>query len=363
VSGQAWEPTPLPLEHAELVLGLERLVYGESDVAERPFYEWLYRANPAGEGIIWYAATGSPEAPSAGHYAVVPMRVAVHGETVRGSLSLNTLTHPRYRRQGVFAELAERVFAECDRRGIAFTYGFPNPASFPGFVGRLRFAGIGRVPLLLAPLRPRDITPPGAGSAWRLILRAGAHLASALSALARRRAAPAPVPVTETSPQLAIWDRLWERLRGKYPVMVVRDRAYVAWRFGACPTRRYRLYLAERDGEPLGFAATRVGTVLGLRAGLVVDLVTAPGARGHAAGRSLVRAAVAEFAASEVPLAASLALRHTAEYACLRSAGFFRCPRALEPQPFPVILRRHGAAPVPATIGEWLLTMGDYDAV
>jgi hypothetical protein len=361
VSERGWEPAPLPPGRADLVLGLERLHYGASDVAEPAFHDWLYHANPSGEGIIWYGRTDDAAAPSAGHYIVVPMRTAVRGAVVTASLSLNTLTHPRYRRQGVFVALAEQVFAECVRRGIAFTYGFPNPSSLPGFVGRLRFADIGRLPLLLLPLDARGVVVPAAGPVgW--LLRAGVRGAAAFSALARRRL-DARVPVDETAAEDPVWDRLWERLRAKYPVMVVRDRAYVAWRFGACPTRRYRLYLARGDDHgPLGLAVTRLGTILGMRAGLLVDFVLAPAA-GPAAGSALVRAALAELAASGVALVASLVPRHTEEYTCLRRAGFLPCPPALEPQPFPVILRRHGGPDVPATVGAWLLTMGDYDAV
>lgn len=356
-----WTPTALPLDQAELVLALERLVYGPSDVGERPYYDWLYRANPAGDAIAFYAATGDPAVPSGGHYIVIPVRMTVRGDDVAGSLSLNTLTHPAYRRQGVFVTLAERVFAECVRRGIGLTYGFPNPNSLPGFVGPLRFADIGRVPLLVAPLDPGAIAPEGATAARRLLVRSGARAAAVLAALARVRWAPSQTRVTEETGVSDAWNALWARVRGKYPVMVTRDQAYIAWRFGACPTRRYRLWVAWANGDPIGFVATRVGTILGMRAGLVVDLLVAPGRRNDA-GAALVAAAIREFRAAGVALATALVPRRTEEHAALRRAGFLPCPRALEPQPFPVILRSHGAA-VPAAIDAWFLTMGDYDAV
>jgi len=230
-----------------------------------------------------------------------------------------------------------------------------------GFLGPLRFADIGRIPLLIAPLDPRGLEPPGTSAAWRVLLRAGARAGSALSALRRRRLAPG-ARVVEAAADADVWDPLWERLRGKYAVMIVRDRAYVRWRFGACPTRRYRLYLAyDEGGAPAGFAATRVGTILGMRAGLVDDLLVARG-RGPEVGPSLLHAVLAEFEDAAVALAAALVPRGSEEYALLARAGFLRCPRALEPQPFSVILRSHGPR-VPATVDDWFLTMGDYDAV
>jgi GNAT superfamily N-acetyltransferase len=363
VTALRWEPTPLTLDDADVVLGLERRVYGATEVGDRAYYEWYYRANPAGEAVIWYAATRDAAAPSAGHYAVVPVRVAVRGEPVLASLSVNTVTHPGYRRQGVFTTLAEQVFAECGRRGIAFTYGFPNPSSYPGFVGTLGFTDMGRLPLLLAPLDARALVLPGRRALGQTLGRLGAGAVLVLGRLRRARL-PAESPAAEVGAAWPGWDRLWQRLRGKYPVMVVRDAAYVGWRFTACPTRRYRLYVAAVDGEPAGFAATRVTELFGMRAGLVVDLLVAPGPSGRRAGSSLVSAALGEFAAEQVALAGALAPRHADEYACLRAAGLLPCPRPLEPQPFSVILRVHpGGAPVPSEIGSWLLTMGDYDAV
>jgi hypothetical protein len=360
VSGRAWRPTALALDDAELVLGLERLEYPGSDVTTRAYFDWLYRRNPAGEGIVWYAATGDPDTPSAGHYAVVPLRVAVHREPVTASLALNTLTHPRYRRQRVFTTLAEHVFTACRAKDIAFTYAFPNPRSFPGFRGPLGFTALGRLPLLLAPLRGGEVPDGVRGRLLGLAAR-GAY---SLSAVVRAWGRGPRCSVRDEAPNSDAWDALWAGVCGKYPVMGIRDGRHVVWRYGACPTRRYRLYTARGPRGVLGFVATRVDEVLGLRAGFVVDLLVLPGEMGGVAAASLLDAALAEFTEAHAAVAVALVPRHTEEYMWLRRAAFFACPRAFEPQPFDVVLRCHAAAPaVPEDIGEWLLTMGDYDVV
>jgi GNAT superfamily N-acetyltransferase len=356
----------LPLERAQIVLDVERLNNEQSDASDAGYYDWLYRRNPAGQAIIWYAQTSAPDAPSAGHYIVIPMRLAVSGEPVCASLSLNTLTHPRFRRQGIFTTLAEQVYAECARQGVRFTYGFPNPNSYPGFVGRLRFADIGRVPFLVSPIDARSLATSGRGRLQAIALGLAAPAATAAAHLRRWAHRTRTGDVSEVDNAWTGWDALWQRLRGKYPVMVVRDAAYMAWRFGTCPTRRYRLYVAHEGTEATGFVATRIATIRGIRAGLVVDFLVCPGSTGHSAGPALLAAALAEFSAARVALAASLMLPQAEEYGWLRRAGFFVCPRLLEPQPFPVILRMHGgeaAAHVPRTLDSWFLTMGDYDAV
>ena len=355
---RAWEPLPLPLDRADVVLGLERLVYGEAaEVAEPAFYDWLYRRNPSGEALVWHAATGDPRCPSAGQVVLVPLRFRVAGTAGVAGLALNVVTHPEHRRQGVFAALAAGATEEAERRGMLFTWALPNPNSYPGFL-RLGYTDVGRVPLLLCPLEPSKLDP-GGGAAWRLAVRAGARAIRAVTRPGHRRAAAAIVE--EVPPDWEGWDALWRRLEDKYPVMVVRDRAHLSWRFGECPTRRYRLYLARIGGEPAGFIATRLATVAGMSAGLVVDLLVVAG-RGNEAGSALVERAFEEFRGAATGLAASLMLPHAEEHACLRAAGFLPCPRFLEPQPFRVVFKSRGPSPA-RELSAWFLTMADYDVV
>lgn len=68
-------------------------------------------------------------------------------------------------------------------------------------------------------------------------------------------------------------------------------------------------------------------------------------------------------------LAGSLMLPHTEESRILKAEGFFTCPKALEPQPFPVIYRRFSPSfgedynDSFLQLNRWFLTMGDYDVI
>ena len=359
MSAAGFEPTLAPLASPGVILGLERAVYGDAEVADPGFVEWLYARNPAGAGMVWYAATGDADVPSAGQVAVVPLRVEVDGQAGKVGLVLNVATHPRWRGRGVFAALLARAVAENARRGLRYTFALPNPSSTPGFLRHAGFADAGRLTLLLAPLDAAALAA-GRGGVARLGVAVGARVAAAVGAARRARAAA--LPVEEVAADWEGLDALWARLRPSRPVAVVRDRAFAAWRFGACPTRRYRLHVARSGGEVAGLVVTRQAPVLGMPAGLVVDLAVVPGAAAEAAGAALLACAFEEFSAARVALAASLMLPHRAEYRALRAAGFFPCPRLLEPQPFRVVLRPH-APGLPPGLAGWFLSMADYDVV
>jgi len=194
-----------------------------------------------------------------------------------------------------------------------------------------------------------------------------APLATAGSAVVRRFGADDSGEVEEVSADDPRWDELWEHLRGRSPVMVQRDRKYMSWRYGQCPTRTYRLYLGLDRGEPVGLLVTRVHEISGIRAGFVVDFMMRATPKSRAVGSALLRTAITEFRDEGIGLAAALMAPHAAEYQYLRRAGFYRCPRFLEPQPFALCVKFHdGHEPygVPcATVSSWFVTLGDYDVI
>jgi hypothetical protein len=51
---------------------------------------------------------------------------------------------------------------------------------------------------------------------------------------------------------------LWERCQTGYPISVRRDSAWVQWRYLDCPSKTYEVMLAERTGEPAGYAALTI---------------------------------------------------------------------------------------------------------
>jgi hypothetical protein len=109
----------------------------------------------------------------------------------------------------------------------------------------------------------------------------------------------------------------------------------------------------------------------GVSSGMIVDFLVDPSFPG--VGNLLLNRLLRFFVDNNMDLAGSLMLPQTGESRVLKDNGFFTCPKALEPQPFPVIYRRlspqtegnHGeGTPDPfLQLNHWFLTMGDYDAI
>lgn len=98
------------------------------------WWNWKYKFNPAGfwgeQGDIWVAENKDK---IVGYYAVIPEKIKFGSETITVAQSVDTATHPDYRRMGIFATLAKKVYAEVQDR-YRFLFGFSSEMAYKGFL-------------------------------------------------------------------------------------------------------------------------------------------------------------------------------------------------------------------------------------
>ncbi|UCH86459.1 MAG: GNAT family N-acetyltransferase [Dehalococcoidia bacterium] len=353
-------------DDAEDCLGLLAKVWGDSELAAPAYHDWQCQRSPAGAAVASLARekeTGG----LVGQVVTIPINVRLSGKVHTAGLSLNPVVDPGYENGDIFVSLMRDVCAFSAEAGIAFSYGFPDQPSYSTFVNKAGFRDIGSVPLLIRPLNPK-----------RLALKATNSLVLGKTASIARRIwrTPVPAPRQEIPPDLEIaevdsfddsFGVFWDRIQHRFPVMVVRDPAYLNWRFSDAPTREYMTFAGKSDGKIRGFAVLRVAPLGRFSAGLIVDLVVEASAEGRLVGRLLIDQACSYSKEHDLDLVASLALRHTDEFRLLRSRGFWVCPKFLQPQPYRLVVRCHDEEASPSRLAHdlrnWFVTMGDYDAV
>ncbi|WP_158797182.1 GNAT family N-acetyltransferase [Pedobacter sp. L105] len=72
-------------------------------------------------------------------YGVIPCLMSCNKRVTLSAQSADTMTHPDYRKKGLFVKLAEQTFELCRETGIHIIFGFPNQNSLPGFVQQLNW--------------------------------------------------------------------------------------------------------------------------------------------------------------------------------------------------------------------------------
>jgi hypothetical protein len=162
--------------------------------------------------------------------------------------------------------------------------------------------------------------------------------------------------VRQAGPEL---DAVWRRCAPQAGISVVRDRAWVEWRYLASPSFDYRIVLAERAGTPVGYAAYRVEAGLERRIGYLAE-VLAP-RDDPAVLSTLVGQLSQRLQADGVELAAAQAPPGTWYFRRLRRAGFVWSWGDFSAQYVPL-----DASLPRASFGDvrhWTMWGGDFDSI
>jgi len=133
--------------------------------------------------------------------------------------------------------------------------------------------------------------------------------------------APPDVSVRSLSSAVPEIDMVWLRAAPHVQTSLVRDRAWVAWRYCDCPYRAYHLTLAERAGQPAGYAVHSV-VQRDNQTSVQIAEIFAPGDR--LALRALVRDVIDRARAQDADSVVTHAIPGSSSDRELRRAGFLR---------------------------------------
>lgn len=89
--------------------------------------------------FIGFLAYDKDTSEPAAYYAVYPGFLKFKKELILVAQSGDTMTNPKFQKQGLFVKLAEITFDYCKLKGIEMITGLPNTNSYHGFIKYLSF--------------------------------------------------------------------------------------------------------------------------------------------------------------------------------------------------------------------------------
>src|SRR3989338_11114084 len=219
------------------ILELFTLAFGGRQMS-REYWEWMFAKGPFGSGVITLLFDGER---LIGHYAITPMDLEVAGAPMRALLTMTTMTHPDYGKQGIFLNLLKETCKRSAELGFAFVYGYPNNNSNPGFL-KYGWKDFGKVVEYV-----RAAPSKSARHVWGIY------------------------PISRFGVDV---DRLWEQVAPHMGITVARTAAYLNWRFFDHPTAHYRVQGLFSGSRLRGYVVTKVYAPEGKPAkGHIIDLV------------------------------------------------------------------------------------------
>lgn len=298
------------------VLELLRLTLGETAQLQRTpaLFAWKHLDNPFGRSIMLVAET---ERQLVGFRALMRWELSTqHGDIVRCARPVDTATHPRFQRRGVFRRLTLEALDIARGEGVEVVFNTPNKRSGAGYAA-MGWIEVGRIGVLLRPSlrmmrwsdRDRQIPQPAE------MIRD-------------------PLPAEDLAPVRRLARGLTTR----------RDSAYVNWRFARHPTARYSV-VGNGDGQ----AVLRPNLRRGRRELVISDMF---GSQPRLAARAARRNSHPDY------LVASFQ-RGTPERTALIRSGLFPVPGL---SALTLYVRPLVTLPIDATsLSAWDLTLSDLE--
>ncbi|MBI4333585.1 MAG: GNAT family N-acetyltransferase [Chloroflexi bacterium] len=336
------------------VFALKKVVDGMT--FDEELWRWKFETGPVRSARI-FVVDGAGQV--VGLRAFIIERLKAAGETFLAGLGVEVMVHPEFRRYGIAAAMASEGFELMEKKGVPVLLGFPNEVAYKVYSRtRPNWGPVCIIPLLVKPISIpricRHYSP-----LLRPFLNLGARIVWALFAR-ERRPRPGDLTIERASSFGDDFDTLWQEASGAYTIGLVRDRAFLSWRFSR-PGEKYTVLTARRQGKLAGYIVLKNDEMFNLRLGLIVDMLTlsegdiAPG---------LVAAALAHFREQQLDAIGCLMLRHVNYFRALQKAGFLALPNKFSPKRFYFGVQVKPATLQPEIVYDhrnWFLTFADID--
>lgn len=338
------------LSNIDELIHLSKTYYNEGDIINKEYLHWQYLSNPNGKPFLFTSKEKS-DTELAGQYLVIPIKFSFNNKTILGSLSLNTLTNPKYQGKGLFTKMANATYEACSKENAFFTIGFPNPQSYPGFVKKLDFQHLGDIPLLVKPLKYFNIL----SSYFKKNKKkhAGAIKLKLLNDPEIKK-----IDVSNYNENI---NKFWNSISHQYILTTLKTFEFLKWRYFDIPTRDYELFTLEEDSKIKGLIIIKAENVWGYRVGIIMDILILN--NDYLVSRKLLQYVDKVCRLNNLDFIAAL---HSSsyEYSLIKKSGYFILPQKLLPQKIHYIVRINKDfqdSELLFNLKNWKLTFGDYD--
>jgi hypothetical protein len=153
------------------------------------------------------------------------------------------------------------------------TYGFSNRLAYPGHM-KLGYSDVDTLSAMIKPLNLQNILSQYITNGLLQKICA-VSMDFIIKSLYRTKKLPEVNGLTIT--KISSFDEringLWEKVLNDYEIIVVRDKEYLNWRYVDIPDVDYAIYVAEREGQILGYTVLRCQEQMGLVSGRIFELV------------------------------------------------------------------------------------------
>ena len=291
---------------------IQKMFYSHGESRSTELIEWQYLGALNGTQVVTASDPMSSDNEGAALVAAFSNPMLVAGKPAVGAQAFDTLTLAQYQGNGLFVQLATKLYESLVVQNTSILFGIPNSAAYPGWTKHLGWKMIDPLPLIARPIGLRylrvkmKIRTPKMNS--RVSQNPKVHMVSEV-----------PKDVSE----------LFNKSIGANHTGVIRSYEYLQWRLSR-PGSSYRLFEhRDQDGELLAFGVYELLLKHGCALGYVMDIIV--NRNSVNAGKVLVRHIVKEMKNRGADLVFAWSMPKSFTRAIYSRNGFLPIPRQVRP--------------------------------
>lgn len=295
-------------------------------------WKWEFQINPANKEYIPIILAWDKDK-LVGQYAAILRKFWINGSEKTGSLSLDTMTDPKYSKMGIFTKTAKALYDEMAKKGVSSVYGFPNANSIHGFVSKLGWKNISGFPPIY--IRPIDIGKPVNSKLNSVWLGKLAHLFSipinkSFEIIISSVVSNKGVEVRKED-SIGEWsEELWKRCRDQHHIWAMRNYEYMNWRYNLRPESKYSIFSSWYRGKIAGYIVTSTQHRAEGEVSFIMDIISDLNIKGSA--DALLKAVVQSSINKKDSMISAVLMPNSVYRSVLSRHLFLRLPKYLFPQ-------------------------------
>lgn len=338
----------------EGIFSLRKIAFGETeeDKLDEKFWRWEYEKGPDGRAWIYIV---EDENKIIGHFADIPRWFSVQGKIVLGTLSLELMVHPDYWRKGIFSAMGRYGIQRVKQENGLFLTAYPIRLETIYGLKKIGWKEVVKLPVLVYPIRFSGILNRYLHFSPLSLLIGGVirFFYFLLCGLKRRKEIDG-MEIEEVGLFDDPFDSFWQKVLSLYPIMGIRNRNYLTWRYRQHPTRNYTIYRAIKNGEMRGYIVLRKVELLNFNSAVIVDLL----ALDEITLTALVEKGIQHSRQEGADLLGFMVPKGHPYDKILRRRGFLPSPKTFQFMVYP-----HSNREIFLSPEKWYVNWGDTDVI
>ena len=252
------------------------LSFGERTNQDLGMHRWMFDENPYnpnGQNLMYVLKEGDK---IIGADGLIPFELYVRGKIITGAHSVKSMTHPDYKRQGIFRTMTDNSVVCARNNGVDVIIGLANKNSYPAYE-KFGWPTLYEKEVYIRPINITHKMKEKVKSGFLAGMSNGLYNCFDKLRLAPKNALKklnAEVEPLNFIPEEIT--QYWDKYKDKYNVLIVRDYKYLNYRYNKRPDVKYKTLLINSDSEKIGFAVLRETLANGSKMVSVAENFTDP---------------------------------------------------------------------------------------